>query len=91
METKSKSKIQKFDELQEDLVFLMLQAGLPEGYSVVTASTIEHAVVRHGQPRKQIIMTYLEEKTDRKWTQTYNYKKILRTVDKGLAVEAQRN
>lgn len=91
METKNQNKIEKFDELQEDIVFLMLKAGLPKGYSVVSASTIEHAVTRHGQPRKQIFMTYLEEATKRKWTQSYNYKKILRTIDKGLSIEAQRN
>lgn len=92
MNTKLKDKVEKFEDIQEDLVFLVLKEGLPEGYKVVNASIVTKAVCKPGEARKNIVMVYQEDKEKGQvWSQRYNYNKVLRSIDRGLNVQAQRD
>jgi len=80
--------IKKFDEIQEDVVFLLLKAGLPDEIEVVDAIINEKEKFAKGESRKDIVFVFRNKITKHVSRQSFNYKKIERTVTKGGPIEA---
>ena len=82
--------IKTMEDLKEDLVFLAIKGGLPEGYEVTDAKLVEPEIFKPKQPRKLLYVAFVETKTKRKWTQSFNYKKIERQIERGIQIAADR-
>jgi hypothetical protein len=83
-----KNEVTEFEDLAEDIVVLNLQAGLPKGYSIKTASLVTYFKVQKNRPRKLLFVTYQHDETGKTNVQSYNYLKVLRHIDRGLQLAA---